>query len=524
MSEHLDQSRAKYVFGFLVVTCTMLTCFLVLDEIQNREKVENETESKISEADDTTKPKDFRKIIAKEKKRTKQFPIRVYVRIRPLVGKEIEEKHDSLSYSIKKVAAKKSKKKGKNNKKTKETKTFAISKNGRISKQYTGFTNILEPNATNKDTFTTCILPCLSSMLNGDSSCVFAYGHTGSGKTHTIFGYGKENPGMYEQFAIELLTNADIFSNENDSSDENENDLWLQVRFTELYQGKVKDLLSKDKEECFLREDSSGRIRLRPNPKASSSDGKIRNYPVTGINCKKVDKLMDVVNTSVKSRNVGNSTVHDKSSRSHAFLEYEIVCDELLSEKQKIIELEADILKYEIMIDLIQKQNKSKLGLMVGKKGLTQEDIELIKDYDIVDTWKFKDEIKKLEKEIKQVEARIEEILNDKDRPYIGGTMVFVDLAGNEYGRDAGLNENLQEQRERNEINQSLLALKECIRSLHSNKNHVGYRNSKLTMYLRKYLKGDTSNAIMISNVGSSANFEKQTSNTLKYTSLVANA
>ena len=81
-----------------------------------------------------------------------------------------------------------------------------------------------------------------------------------------------------------------------------------------------------------------------------------------------------------------------------------------------------------------------------------------------------------------------------------------------------------QQEKERNEINKSLFALKECIRGLHNKKKRVPYRSSKLTMYLRKYLKGDGSKAIMITNIGPSKNFIKQTINTLQYCELVAKA
>ena len=131
--------------------------------------------------------------------------------------------------------------------------------------------------------------------------------------------------------------------------------------------------------------------------------------------------------------------------------------------------------------------------------------------------------IKKLQIKETKIKKQIKKLTKNKDKPFIGGTMVFVDLAGNEYGRDVK-NKDVQEERERNEINKSLLALKECIRALHLKKDYVGYRNSKLTMYLRKYLRGDDSKAIMISNIGSSQNYAKQTINTLQYSSLVAKA
>merc|ERR1712129_219848 len=126
----------------------------------------------------------------------------------------------------------------------------------------------------------------------------------------------------------------------------------------------------------------------------------------------------------------------------------------------------------------------------------------------------YKDHIKALKK-------RMDAIENDADKPYIGGRYVFVDLAGNEFGKDVTTKDQ-NEEKERNEINKSLFALKECIRGLHKKKKFIAYRGSKLTMYLRRYLNGDGSKAIMITNIGPSQQFTKQTINTLKYCQLVA--
>lgn len=70
----------------------------------------------------------------------------------------------------------------------------------------------------------------------------------------------------------------------------------------------------------------------------------------------------------------------------------------------------------------------------------------------------------------------------------VGGTLVLADLAGAEQGE--GVNAASQtpaERKERKQINASLLALKECIRSLHGGMPHVPFRNSKLTMLMRRW-------------------------------------
>lgn len=109
----------------------------------------------------------------------------------------------------------------------------------------------------------------------------------------------------------------------------------------------------------------------------------------------------------------------------------------------------------------------------------------------------------------------------------VGGKVVFVDLAGNEWGGD---NKHIKhdcavQQRERQEINKSLLSLKECVRAMNDQtRGHVPFRNSKLTMVLRPHLQAKSSTAIMVANVSPSEAHIKKTFNTLSYSALVAKA
>eukprot|EP01006_Ploeotia_vitrea_P054827 TRINITY_DN67927_c3_g6_i1.p1 TRINITY_DN67927_c3_g6~~TRINITY_DN67927_c3_g6_i1.p1 ORF type:complete len:496 (-),score=61.30 TRINITY_DN67927_c3_g6_i1:726-2213(-) len=95
------------------------------------------------------------------------------------------------------------------------------------------------------------------------------------------------------------------------------------------------------------------------------------------------------------------------------------------------------------------------------------------------------------------------------------GKLYFIDLAGNERGADTA-NCDRQTRMEGADINKSLLALKECIRSLAINSKHIPFRGSKLTMVLKDSFVGK-SQCYMIANVsGGSGNCE-HTLNTLRY-------
>ncbi|XP_030593526.1 kinesin-like protein KIF24 isoform X2 [Archocentrus centrarchus] len=97
----------------------------------------------------------------------------------------------------------------------------------------------------------------------------------------------------------------------------------------------------------------------------------------------------------------------------------------------------------------------------------------------------------------------------------IAGRMWFVDLAGSERASDAK-EPDRQSRLEGAEINQSLLALKECIRSLDQAQSHTPFRQSKLTQVLKDSFVGD-SMTCMIANISPGHTATEHTLNTLRY-------
>ncbi|KAM7391949.1 hypothetical protein PAMP_022595 [Pampus punctatissimus] len=97
----------------------------------------------------------------------------------------------------------------------------------------------------------------------------------------------------------------------------------------------------------------------------------------------------------------------------------------------------------------------------------------------------------------------------------ITGRMWFVDLAGSERASDTKEPDRLSRM-EGAEINQSLLALKECIRSLDQEQSHTPFRQSKLTQVLKDSFVGD-SMTCMIANISPGHLATEHTLNTLRY-------
>ena len=99
-----------------------------------------------------------------------------------------------------------------------------------------------------------------------------------------------------------------------------------------------------------------------------------------------------------------------------------------------------------------------------------------------------------------------------------GGKLLLVDLAGSERAQDTQSN-NDKRKKEGAEINQSLLALKECIRAMESTQGHIPFRQNKLTMVLRDSFTGSHSQSriIMLACVSPGSSSADHTLNTLRY-------
>ena len=120
--------------------------------------------------------------------------------------------------------------------------------------------------------------------------------------------------------------------------------LLLQIKFVEFYNDQVFDLVNARK-PCELREDEFGNLRFRA-PTEKLEDGKIVVRSLASSTATSIEEIVAIMRQGLKHRKAGISTLHEQSSRSHALFEMEIVNEELLDIRERIIHAESEVCSY----------------------------------------------------------------------------------------------------------------------------------------------------------------------------------
>jgi hypothetical protein len=387
-------------------------------------------------------------------------------------------------------------------------------------KSQPSMTAIFEVRDNNQTVFNAVVAPILPRVMQGKSSNFFAYGHSGSGKTHTIIGYDYENT---EELGLCLASARHLMQelahlNTDDTSDQ----LGIGIRMYELRKNSAFDLLN-DRCECFVREGSDGQVYIRGKTEMLE-DGKVRVRPIATKACWSFEDLSRELQIGLKLRATGSSTVHNQSSRTHATIELEIVTKDLLQARDAVIERQSELVpvgKYATDVYL-EEQSRA---FVQNDHGKFVPNPYYQVDQARIDTAEARKA--EFEARVKSAEEHESTLFQSIARrhPCLGGKLVFVDLAGSEYydaKNGLGCNQTPQEKQEGRQINTDLLALKEVIRARAQNLSRVPFRTSPLTLVLRQHFQASSdSDSALILTLSPSAREFAATMNTLKYGNLV---
>jgi hypothetical protein len=401
------------------------------------------------------------------------------------------------------------------------------SPNDRDWKSPAAFHTVLDVQDNNSVAYSTIVEPAIPQVLDGGSCSFFAYGHSGSGKTHTVIGYEhnqRSGLGLCLASAQKLFDEvAELNGNATGSSR-----LGIGMSVFELRQKSAFDLLD-NRTECHIREGPDGRVHIRGQTE-TLREGKVRVRPIVKQPCWTYEALKQDLLQALESRAVGVSSVHDQSSRTHAVLELEIMNQPLTDAREALIERQSELVPVgkRFMDISIEEQTKGYIATADGKYA-PNPDYKI--DQARIDVAEA--EKKKFEARVEAAEQHIDSIYAAAARttaPSLGGKMVFVDLAGAEYQQEnqsatATAKQTPAEKQEARQINTDLLALKEVFRAWASKQRRVPFRSSPLTMVLREtFMASRHGGSGMVVTVSPARVHYAATLNSLRYGSLMGSA
>ncbi|KAF4343979.1 kinesin family [Fusarium beomiforme] len=398
-----------------------------------------------------------------------------------------------------------------------------VSTEGRPWSSSPAFHTIFNPKYRNKHVYQAVVAPCIPKVLRGESCSFFAYGHSGSGKTHTILGYDYQDT---EELGLCLAASRQLFDALHLINEENkEQRLGIGFSLFELRNKSAFDLLNHGT-QCHVRQGPDGKVHIRGKTEILE-EGKVRVCPIIQRSCWGFETLKEELIEAIGRRAEGASSIHDQSSRTHAVLELEIVSQPLIDARHALYDRQSELVPVGKRATDIKIEEESKGLVRTPDGGWTlnpdyrpnQERIEAV-------------ELEKaqFEARVTDAEDRIDQILASSSSPCLGTKMVFVDLAGAEYSEGnmsgpASMKQTSQERQEGRQINTDLLALKEVMRAWSRNEERIPFRSSTLTMVLREhFLNTGRGNSTIIVTLSPAADQYAATLNSLKYASLVGAA
>ncbi|CAH6780270.1 Kif4a [Phodopus roborovskii] len=214
------------------------------------------------------------------KEEVKGIPVRVALRCRPLVSKEINEGCQTCL-------------------------SFVPGEPQVIVGTDKSFTYdfVFDPSTEQEEVFNTAVAPLIKGIFKGYNATVLAYGQTGSGKTYSMGGaYTAEQEHESTIGVIPRVIQL-LFKEINEKCDF---EFTLKVSYLEIYNEEILDLL------CPSR-DKASQINIREDPK--------EGIKIVGLTEKTVLVASDTVSCLEQGNNartVASTAMNSQSSRSHA--------------------------------------------------------------------------------------------------------------------------------------------------------------------------------------------------------------
>lgn len=175
-------------------------------------------------------------------------------------------------------------------------------------KQFT-FDSVFDWTSSQQAIYEDTSSPIITDVLEGYNGTIFAYGQTGTGKTHTMT--GKEDD--HKERGIMPRAFEDIFKGvEGDSV---KTQFLIRASYLEIYNEECRDLLSKNPKK---------KLDLHEKP-----DSGVYVKDLSYFAVKEVSEIREVMNIGMKNRSVRETMMNAVSSRSHSLFTITVERSEL---------------------------------------------------------------------------------------------------------------------------------------------------------------------------------------------------
>jgi kinesin family protein 18/19 len=169
------------------------------------------------------------------------------------------------------------------------------------------FDRIFDKKSTTEEVYKGTCSHLVPSVINGYNACVFAYGTTGSGKTHTM-------TGNINSLGLNVHVLRELFIT---TSHSKEKVFEIKMSYVEIYNEVIRDLLLPNCKDTYLD--------LRDDPDKGVVLAGVTEFIVTEPN-----EVINLLTIGNRRRTTESTQANAESSRSHA------ICQIMLVTKDKI--------------------------------------------------------------------------------------------------------------------------------------------------------------------------------------------
>ncbi|KAJ3606616.1 hypothetical protein NHX12_026137 [Muraenolepis orangiensis] len=168
------------------------------------------------------------------------------------------------------------------------------------------FDAVYDGDSKQRDLYDESVRPLIDSVLAGFNGTIFAYGQTGTGKTHTMQGawMDPDQRGVIPNAFDHIFTHI--------SRSQSDRQYLVRASYLEIYLEEVRDLL-----------DPGRALELRESPETG-----VYVRDLTSCVCKSVKEIEEVMNSGNRARAVAATDMNEHSSRSHTLFLITVECSQ----------------------------------------------------------------------------------------------------------------------------------------------------------------------------------------------------